>query len=297
MRDARLTKITARSLALTKIAGLPVRWWALIVAVLIGSVVLVAAVRAYNRVMANSVNVTKAPAPSLRVQGLGNASGKLQSRLSFQPEANKLRRRLGQRFTKPGSERTTLVGTLTVGAQQLPVRIVRTQNDDGEQVEIALGGGPASLSWSAVEGAKSGARLAIGIERQLIERLALDSPDQFVLAQLRGASYYTIAQSVRPSEAGDSESYTGPIWDLIRIAEPQTRTENKPESEWRIYYINNSTGLIDRIIYQEQGETTTVELLGWASHGGEITPSSIRWTRAGSVVMDLSFNNVGHGAK
>ncbi|MEK6287872.1 MAG: hypothetical protein AABO57_19305 [Acidobacteriota bacterium] len=296
MRDVRLKKITARSLALTKIAGSPTRWLALIVAVLIGSVLLVAAVRAYNRVMPNGVNVTKPSALSLLVQGVGKPSGKLQSGLSFQPEADKLRRRLGQRFTKPGRERATLVGTLTIGVQQLPVRIVRTQNDDGEQVEIALGGGPASLTWNRLDGAKSAGGGATGIERVLIERLALDSPDQFVLAQVRGAAYYTVARQVRPVEAGSLDDYDGPVWDVVRIGERQDGAPTRPQSLWRLYYINSSTGFIDKVVSREGADTILAEVSDWVERGGESVPTRIRWIRAGQVVMELSLTNVAHGS-
>jgi hypothetical protein len=185
-----------------------------------------------------------------------------------------------------------------LGGSSQPIRIVRTQDDeDVEQISIALGGAPASLTWSPKQGAKSGAAAAAGVERGLIERIALDSPDQFVLAQTRGASYYRIAGLVRPADVADPETYTGPLWDLVRVVEPQRGTGNKPESLWRIYYVNCSTGLIDKILYQQQGETVTVELTGWTNQGGELSPSTTRWSRGGQVVMQLSYNSVTHGPK
>jgi hypothetical protein len=209
-----------------------------------------------------------------------------------------MRRRLGQRFQRPGQEVSVTTGTLTSGGNSLPVRIVRTQDDsDGEQVSISIGGGPASLTWTPKDGARSSAQAATGTERSLIERIVLDSPDQFVLAQTRGASYYTIAQWVKPAEAGNSTSYTGPTWDVVRITEPSRGTAKKPLSDWRIYYINNSTGMIDKILYQEQGETVTVELTGWTTVGGERVPGQIRWLMSGQALMELSFTNVSHGSR
>jgi hypothetical protein len=166
----------------------------------------------------------------------------LSGRLALQPEADKLRRRLGQRFLEPGRERATIMGSLTTGGRQYPVFIIRTQNDDGENVQIGLNGGAASLTWSAVEGAKSGASPANGTERLLIERLALDSPDQFILSQLRGASYYTVARNVQPESAGDPDDYIGPVWDLVRVREPEGDSQNRSQSSWRLYYVNASTG-------------------------------------------------------
>jgi hypothetical protein len=81
--------------------------------------------------------------------------------------------------------------------------------------------------------------MATGFDRQLLERVVFDSADQFVLAQLRGASYYTIARNVRPDEVG--ESYDGPVWTVVRINDPDRDEQRKPESSWRLYYINTAT--------------------------------------------------------
>ncbi|MCI0391523.1 MAG: hypothetical protein MOB07_22500 [Acidobacteria bacterium] len=225
------------------------------------------------------------------------ARGRLQNRLALQPEADKLRRRLGQRFLAPGREVSTLIGTLNLGADRQTVRIVRSQDDDDERLTIALGGGPPSLTWGGVDGAKSGGALPTGALRALIERLALDSPDQFVMAQLRGASYHTVARDVRPAEAGGSADYTGPRWDLVRVAEPSRLTQNRPQSLWRLYYINSSTGLIDKVISQEQGLTITSEFSGWVNQGGETVPIRTIWKLNSQTVMELNLTNITHNPK
>ena len=50
-----------------------------------------------------------------------------------------------------------------------------------------------------------------------------DPPDQFVLAQLRGSSYYTVARNVRP--AGATDGYAGPLWNVVRIDEGNDQEE------------------------------------------------------------------------
>ena len=79
------------------------------------------------------------------------------------------------------------------------------------------------------------------------------------------------------------------------MAEPQHPTANKPENLWRIFYINSSTGLIDKILYEEQGQNILVELAEWADQGGEMEPTFIRWSRSGRMLMELSLTNVSHG--
>jgi len=264
----------------------------------IGSLMWAAA--AINRAARAAVRPTKterAVTPS-GAQGVSTKSRSLLSKLSFQPEPNKIRRQLGQRFQSPGRETAVRVGTLTIGGQTQPIRIVRTQDEqDGEQVMITLNNNQKALTWNPREGAQSAGAPPQAAERGAIERLALDSPDQFILAQTRGASYFTIARSVRPEEAGDAESYSGPVWDLVRVAEPEDGTTSKPINLWRIYYVNSATGLIDRIFYDDQGQSVTVEFLGWANLEGEMEPSLIRWTRGGQVTMELSLTNVSYESK
>ena len=89
-------------------------------------------------------------------------------------------------------------------------------------------------------------------ERNSVEQLIFDSPDQFILAQLRGAAYYTVARNVR-NDVDGSDSYSGPLWDLIRVEEPRTDERAQPLSSSRLYYINIKTGLIDKIVSEYDG--------------------------------------------
>jgi hypothetical protein len=236
--------------------------------------------------------------PKLAAPHLSTAAhDRLHSRLARQPEAARLLRRLGKRFLAPGREVTTLIGALKIGAQHHTARITRSQADDGESLTIGLNGGPATLTWDGKDGARAGSGAANGQTLALLERIALDSPDQFILAQLRGANYYVVSHIARPSETGAADDYTGPTWKIVRVSEPENSTLADPRSSWRLYYINTATGLIDKVLSQEQGETITAELSGWTSQDGEQVPTRITWTRNKQVVMELSLNNFGHGPK
>lgn len=141
---------------------------------------------------------------------------------------------------------------LTIGVDRRVASITRRQTDDGEQVEINVAGSAGLLTWSAAQGARGSGAPATGSDRELIERLVLDSPDQFVLAQLRGASYYTVARNVRPAEANDG--YSGPLWNIVRVDDPSREQAQGPQSRWRLYYLNSTTGLIDRIVCELDGQ-------------------------------------------
>lgn len=221
----------------------------------------------------------------------------LSSRLSLEPEAERLSRRLGRRFLATGREASVLVGTLVVDGERMPIRILRRQNDDGEDLAIALNGEQALLTWDDKMGARSRGAKASALERLVIERLALDSPDQFVFAQLRGVSYDTLARDVRPSSVGGVDGYTGPLWNIVRIEEPDDDSREKPLSRWRVYHINAATGLIDKITSQEDGQTIIAELTEWTVQNGEAAPARISWKRDGKTVMDLSLTSIGFGPR
>lgn len=296
MRLAILKRPSLWRSAINVIAGSRTRAWVSILALLTVSALLTAVVRAYNHGSSDSVRATRTSAPPL-AQGNPQQRGKSYSRLSHQPEAERLRRSLGVRFLGSGRERTVLTGTLTIGTDRSPVRIIRTQSDDGEQVEIAIGAEGSSMIWTPTDGARVDARRAVGISRAIIERLALDSPDEFVLAQLRGASYYTVARNVMPKSAAGSEDYSGPVWDVVRVGEPDAAGPDATLSTARSFHINTTTGMIDRCFSQEGGDTIVAEISGWVDRLGEKVPTHITWNKNGQVVMELSLNSVAHGPK
>jgi hypothetical protein len=226
-----------------------------------------------------------------------NTQGRVQPRvdkggrnLSLQPEALRVSRRLGKRFDRSSRATTTSVGTLILAENQHLLTLIRRQTESGEDVELVLGN--RALAWSDKEGTKAGSSLVTDAERLLVEQFIFDSPDQFVLAQLRGASYFTVAQNVRPTDANDG--YTGPLWNLVRVDEPQTEENRRPLSTWRIYYLNVASGFPDKVEYRLNGQEIKAEFLAWREAQGERTPSHIRWLSDGKTVMEYQITNISH---
>jgi len=236
---------------------------------------------------------TTSPKNSAASKPVLPAQGQRAWNLSLQPEAFKLSRLLGQRFSSRQRHQSIVSGTLRIGTDQRLVNLVRRQTDDGERIEITVPGFPGLLTWSAGEGPLSSGGRAGGSDRELIERLVFDSPDQFVLAQLRGASYFTVARNVRPAGAGDN--YSGPLWNIIRVNDPDTEESRRPQSRWRLYYLNATTGLIDKIESEVQGQRIVAEISGWTEISGEKVPTQIRWVRHGQTLMEyrlVAFSNL-----
>jgi hypothetical protein len=231
--------------------------------------------------------------PEQGAQASASAAKVRGRNLSLQPAALGLGRKLGQRFLKAGREVTVLEGTITTDTGGRYIIVRRVQDEGGERVEITVAGSGAPLTWDAGGTSQTGHQAAAGASA-LAERLVLDSPDQFVLAQLRGAPYTVVARGVRADEGG-GESYSGPLHDVVRVGEP-SRVEGAVPA-WRLYYLNRGTGLLDRVISEEGGERVEAVLSGWAEHAGEWQPARVTWSRRGQVFMALAVTNVAHGPR
>ena len=208
--------------------------------------------------------------------------------LFLQPEALRVARQLGKRFSATSKGTSVVAGTLTSSGAEQPLTITRRQIENGEQVDLQIGS--RALTWNAQDGTKALDSPIGDTERLLTERLTLDSPDNFVLAQLRGASYLTIARNVRP--AGANDGYAGPLWDLVRVLEPQEKDGARPLSPWRIYYLNVQTNLPDRLEYELNGQPITVEFLEWTKQGEETSPSRVKWSTNGQTLMEFRASSL-----
>ena len=94
---------------------------------------------------------------------------------------------------------------------------------------------------------------------------------------------------MRPAKADDN--YAGPIWDIVRISDPQTDETKRPQSPWRLYYLNTSTGLVDKIESEVNGQQIVAEIMSWADVGGEKVPAQMKWTSNGEVLMQYALAN------
>jgi hypothetical protein len=235
---------------------------------------------------ASAVNSTAIASPIIK------ATREKDRRLALQPEALKVARRTGgERFKSRADSTLVVQGVVRIDGDTQHVSITRRQVEDGERVEVALGGGRNSFVWAGDSGPQNanGGTLSQA-ERALLERLTYDSADQFVLAQLRGASYSVVIRNLRPDDAG--EDYAGPLWDVVRVDDPETDEQKRPLSTWRLYYINCTTGLIDKIVSEALGERTEAQLSEWTERNGEKFPASITWSRSGQTLMTFNLVNV-----
>jgi hypothetical protein len=259
---------------------------------LVGAVAALAYIADRRKVVAEPVK-KQATSQLISAQPTGRPESKLRVRnLSLQPEALAVARRLGKRFDPRNRAQSVIVGKLTIGNETRTVRTVRTQTEDGEQIEIKSAGKAGALTWDRKSGALSDSARAKGPDRDLVERLVFDSPDQFVLAQLRGASYFTVARNVRPTDAGDN--YCGPLFNIVRVSDPEADESKSAQSRWRLYYIDTATGLIDRIESELNGRRIIAELSEWREQDGQQIPTKIVWQQDRQTVMEYHMTSFAH---
>jgi hypothetical protein len=251
---------------------------------------------AYAKSGSNAASASNEPGQSLQASTSGVEDGPVAPDLAAQPEAVKLSRRIGgDRFKAKNPPALIVQGVVSTGNDRQSVQLSRSRNATGERVELLAAGAATTLSWDASAGARSsGGSLAL-TERALLEQLVFDSVDQFMLAQLRGASYYVVARNVRPDDA--PENYSGPLWTVVRIEDPATAEQKEPLSKWRLYYLNSSTGLIDRVVSESQGQRIEASLSDWTKQGNELSPSSITWSSNGQILMTFKITSVSLAAQ
>lgn len=248
--------------------------------------VAVIASRAHRHNSLTNVTGSRETTQQVETSTVTQASPPGSRNLFLRPETRRVGRSSGRRLSSAGQHTSAFAGTLRIGSQVHGIQVVRRQTSDGESLEIMLDGSAVLLNWDAEQGARTTGRTLSVLERDLVERLVFDSPDQFVLAQLRGASYYTLASDVRPTEASDG--YTGPLWDVVRVSE-QADTPGKDRSLWKLYYVNVRTGLIDKVESEVAGQAMSASFT-WSKQDTESFPLRITWTRAGQPFMEFNVS-------
>ncbi len=80
----------------------------------------------------------------------------------------------------------------------------------------------------------------------------------------------------------------------MRVDDPETDEQKRPQSRWRLYYINTVTGLVDKVVSEASGALIEANFTAWTEQDGEKFPSHISWTRDGQETMSFRLTNVSH---
>jgi hypothetical protein len=208
-------------------------------------------------------------------------------------------KQLGDRISKPGKERMTIVGTLqrTGDSAPLPMsltlefpnRLRLTIHEGIQQRAITFNGQAA--------GSSSGPLTAT--ERETIESLVYDSEEHFLLAETQGVATRLLGQRFRADD-GTTPNYSGPYYDLYEISDA-INSGAEPRLQHKIFYFDSTSLLLQKVRYQivRNGAAVNVEtrINNWqASQGQQIARQIVRFEND-QPVMTLTINALAIGPR
>ena len=83
----------------------------------------------------------------------------------------------------------------------------------------------------------------------------------------------------------------------MRIDDAAVYEQKGSQRKWRLYYLNCTTGLIDKVISESQGRRIEASFSDWKKQGDELSPSTITWTSNGQTLMTFTVTNVSVSAQ
>jgi len=198
-------------------------------------------------------------------------------------------RALGDRLERPGKEQETTSGILEVARAPHPAlieintefsnRIVMTLQAGGERRLITFDG--TQESWSALSEE----------DRDLVETLLFDGPDNFFFGQASGLT--TRFLGARFSETGDSTA--GPFYDIYAVASNPSLTPTSAQGA-KLFQFNSDSQLLEIVRYETErnGSRVAVEvrLSDWREIAGQRVPHHIERIENGMKVMTFNMNRV-----
>lgn len=196
---------------------------------------------------------------------------------------------LGDRYEKPGNERTVYTGSLREGSQATAT-IVTAELPN--KIRIQQSGAVAKVI--AFDGSRLSARL-VEADEDLLETLFGDSPELFFYSLGRTAAWRLIGQNARLDD-GRSPIYTGPREDIFQyIDRPTFRAAGITRQKH--YYFDSKSLLLSRVRYRIRkagGADVLVETRysDWRKVGSQMLPARIERLEDGKARFTFEASEV-----
>jgi hypothetical protein len=191
---------------------------------------------------------------------------------------------LGDRLEKPGRERLNLTGTLS-------------RSNDSEEV-VALFEFPERLRLTIQKGSQTRvisfdgehANSVDSVDEDLIETLVYGSAEHFFNTQMQGMSTRLLGSRFL-LHRGSTADYIGPYYDVYKVTD-QIKTSHDQREQYKFYYFNSDTLLLERVTYElnRNGATVNVEerLGDWTREEGQQVARRIERFENGELVFVLT---------
>lgn len=215
----------------------------------------------------------------------------------LRPQLREALRQMGDRLQRPGKERITYNGSLSLQSNPLTANFQLTWEFPGRlRLDQDTGGKVDSVVFDGVKFNKTlgspGSPMV-----NVLETLLFDSPEHFFLGQANGLATRCLGDHARMDD-GQATDYSGPFYDVYLVSD-QIETRSKEKEQAKLYYFNSATLLLEKVKYEmKQGiDSFPVEIQyeDWKLQDGQQFPGKIARLENGFPVMTMvvSYTNLG----
>lgn len=197
---------------------------------------------------------------------------------------------MGDRLQKPGKERLTLSGVLTLQDESQPVpftavlqfpdRLRMTLHSASKARVVTFDGNASLFTRKSVD----------ALDQDLIELAVYDTAEHFFSAQVEGASTRFLGDRFRPDDGSDP-NYSGPTYNVYQTTD-QIHTSNTVRDQTKLYWFNSDTLLLERITYVIEATQAAVEVrIDWRKVEGQQIPRLILCVKNGQPAAKLEISS------
>lgn len=269
-------------------------------ALLIGLVVLTAfTFAASSKLRHSKTTAIKAPTSQNQLSPVSANSRAYIRRGLLSPQLVWNLNALGDRLERPGKERLTVTGTLTRSGDSQPAEVVAVLEFPGRlHLTIQKGIQTRVITFDGEQAKSAGNPLDFG-EQDLIETLIYGSAEHFFMTQMQGRATRFLGARFRMDD-GSSADYSGPYYDIYRVADQIKTSTNQREQE-KLYYFNSETLLLERVSYQinRDGSDVKIEemIRDWSKEQGQQVARRIERFENGKSVFVFTVRSAGLGSR
>ena len=191
----------------------------------------------------------------------------------------------GDRVSRPGNERTTLLGTYSLGGAPAAVTIIwevpgRLRVDRADQPNLPL-------VFDDISGVTNGNSLS-QTDANMLETLFDDSPQTFFYLIHHGAGHRYLGGRFRADD-GAAKNYAGPWYDIYDVHSPARSQVGTPNRTKR-YRFDSTTQLLTSVEYfVTPTQQVTTEYSQWTTAKGQAFPGKIVRSERGIVVLTVNI--------
>jgi hypothetical protein len=200
---------------------------------------------------------------------------------------------MGDRLQRPGKERLTLAGTLTLDGEATEFALV---SEFPGKLRLVLAGGGRGRHVLVFDERDGDRGAAEGRDADLLETLAFDTAEHFFEGQSRGLGTRLLGTRFRDDGGpGGGESF----YDIYQVGE-SVGVGRAPRLRSKLYLVNSDTQLLERVRYEDGGgaEATRVEVaFEWQQIDGQRVPRRVTRTVDGKTILTLDVRTASVGPR